>query len=281
MDDDHSSKALATSPSTLPNRLDPQSVRAALADRIPLSEAIGIVGKMLRGYANGGRDASAGYIGALAEVLAQYPRCVASQAGDLVRGVPRDCKFLPTPADVIAWCERETEPLRGIVHKYDEQQGIIAEMRKRREEGEKAAAARKTRPTLEDLKAKYGPNWGIGAFVDSSDQVARSARHPDLPRTREHGSKSRRRTLRCPHAARAGTRRQGGQAVGGGGMSAQSMVEKVSEALRAAIDGNDCIQNVCRRAPCECADDLARVAIEAMRNPTDQQRAALEPKTPE
>ncbi len=106
-------------------------------------------------------------------MLAQYPRCVAAQAGDLVRGVPRDCKFLPTPADVIAWCERETEPLRGIVHKYDEQQGIIAEMRKRREEGEKAAAARKERPTLEDLKAKYGQNWGIGQADDAAQFAAR------------------------------------------------------------------------------------------------------------
>lgn len=50
----------------------------------------------------------------------------------------------------------------------------------------------------------------------------------------------------------------------------ESMVEKVSEALRKAMSGNDCLQLVCRHPPCECADDLARAAIDAMREPTEE-----------
>jgi hypothetical protein len=40
----------------------------------------------------------------------------------------------------------------------------IAQAEARRREAEdaaKLAAARKTRPTLDDLRAKYGPNWGL------------------------------------------------------------------------------------------------------------------------
>jgi len=126
-----------------------------------LSEAIEIVGKILDCYPNGGRDATRGYIGALASVLAQYPRCVTFFAGDPHKGVPRETRFLPTPADVIAWCEREVADLRGIVDRDDYHRDIREKMKGREKEAESVAAARATRPTLQQMQDKYGPNWGI------------------------------------------------------------------------------------------------------------------------
>lgn len=127
---------------------------------------------MLRGYANGGQQASDSYIGALAEVLLQYPRCISAHAGDLVRGVPRETRFLPTPADVIAWCERETEDLRGIVHRDDYYTTLEQQQRERAAEAERLEAVRKARPTYNDLKAKHGENWGIGQQQTAEDRAA-------------------------------------------------------------------------------------------------------------
>lgn len=131
---------------------------------------------MLRGYANGGQQASGSYIGALAAVLSHYPRCVASQAGDLIKGVPRETRFLPTPADVIGWCERETEYLRSIVERDDREQRLRAEAEARRKADEKLAADRRLRPTLQQLHEQYGPDWGIGAGDDLSRAASEKTR---------------------------------------------------------------------------------------------------------
>ena len=164
---DQPNKASAIVHSGSPNVRDPQSVRVALTDRLSLSEAIDIMGQMLRGYPNG-RQVPDSYIGALAEVLAHYPRCVTSQAGDLVHGVPRETRFLPTPADVIAWCEREVAHMRQIVQRDDEYRAMIRQQQERAEQAERIAKARTARPTYSNLKAKYGPVWGIGVPTDEA-----------------------------------------------------------------------------------------------------------------
>lgn len=149
-----------------------------------MSEAIKVVGQMLRGYANGGAQASNSYIGALAEVLAHYPRCIAAHAGDLVKGVPRETRFLPTPADVIAWCERESADLRGIVERDDRERHIIGEMKRTEEEAAKLEADRKTRPTLKQMQEKYGPNWGL-----KTDEAATAAKAAHMAAL-EHANRS-------------------------------------------------------------------------------------------
>lgn len=84
-----------------------------------LSEAIDAVRKLIRAYPNGGANAGDGYIGTLAAVLGEYPRQVAMRCADPIRGVSRETKFLPTVADLVAWCERETAPLRQQVSRED------------------------------------------------------------------------------------------------------------------------------------------------------------------
>lgn len=122
---------------------------------------MGIVAKLISCYPNGGSQAGDGYIGALAAILVTYPRVVAQLSADPLRGVPRECKFLPTPADVIAWCERETAALRRPVDAEDRYSKHRAEAQQRRQDEELLVEQRKQRPTLDELRAKHGPNWGI------------------------------------------------------------------------------------------------------------------------
>ena len=131
-----------------------------------LSEAIEAATAIISGYPNGGQNAGDSYIGALASTLMGYPRQVALRCADWprklgqpLRGVCASCRFLPTPADLIAWCEKETEPLR---------RGRDRELSAARQLEERADAdtPRDGRLSYSELKAKYGDDsggWGIDA----------------------------------------------------------------------------------------------------------------------
>jgi hypothetical protein len=90
-------------------------MQRVLDDRLLLSEAIELVGKLVRAYPNGGANADRGYIGTLASVLCEFPKQVALRCVNPIHGVSRETKFLPTVADLVGWLERETEPLRKDV----------------------------------------------------------------------------------------------------------------------------------------------------------------------
>jgi hypothetical protein len=109
--DDSRAKALQTVPGSLPNKRDVSSFQRALVDRLTPSAAIEVVSRLIGLFPNGGKDAGDDYIGGLAQILANYPRSVAARAADPINGVARDTDFLPTPAVLIAWCERQTAPL--------------------------------------------------------------------------------------------------------------------------------------------------------------------------
>ncbi len=163
--DDHT-RALVTKPASLPRTCDAKSVRAALADRMFLSEAIEAVGKLVDQWPDGGKNAGKSYLGALAAVLCAYPRMVAAQACDPIKGIARETKFLPTVADLIGYCERETESLRGPVDREDRDAMLRRQAEARVEEADRWAKLRPTRETLDELRAKHGPNWGIKQPAD-------------------------------------------------------------------------------------------------------------------
>jgi hypothetical protein len=81
-----------------------------------------------------------------------YPASVVRKAYDPVYGIPGTTKFLPTPADVIAWCDRETEPLRRSEDRAARLTALDADP---------VNEDRAWRPTLEELREHYGPNWGL------------------------------------------------------------------------------------------------------------------------
>lgn len=141
-------------------------MRKALTDRLSQAEALRAVGEMLAAFPNGSPANAKGYIGALAAVLGDYPKSVALRCADPVKGVSRETRFMPTVADIVAFCERETAELRGIVDREDHLEKLAREQRERAEADAVAAAKRAARPTYDDLKAKYGENWGIGGGAD-------------------------------------------------------------------------------------------------------------------
>lgn len=108
---EHLRMDLSNSLSTLPSKLENSSVTQALTDRLLISEAIDLVGRMIAGYPNRGQ-ADKSYIGAIAEILTKYPRVAAIQCMDPVHGVTRETKFLPTPGNIIPWLEDACLPLR-------------------------------------------------------------------------------------------------------------------------------------------------------------------------
>jgi hypothetical protein len=141
-----------------------------------LSEATDAVGRLISRYPNGGQGAGRGYIGGLSAVLLEYPRSIALRCDDPLRGVPRDVKFLPTPSDLIAWCERETEDLRRPVDREDRDVKMRAELERRIAEDQALEHDRATRPTLSELQEKHGLNWGINAADPINPQARENAR---------------------------------------------------------------------------------------------------------
>lgn len=140
----------------MPIRRESSNVKLALRDRLLLSEAIDAVGRMIRGYANSGQ-AGRSYIGAIAELLLQYPRGVALRCADPFRGVARDTKFMPTPADVIGFCEKACAPMYEEAAREDR----VADQLRARVEWEKVEKD----PVL---LAK------VDAWLDRTDPVARA-----------------------------------------------------------------------------------------------------------
>lgn len=95
---------------SLPANYAKSSVQRALDDRILMSEAADLAANILAQFPNA-KEVSDGFIGALASVLMQYPRQCVLKCGDPLRGIAREIKFLSL-ADVVAWLEKETEPMR-------------------------------------------------------------------------------------------------------------------------------------------------------------------------
>ena len=132
------------------------NLQQALDDRMILSEAIEAATRIIRCYPSGGANIGDSYIGALAHTLAGYPRSIALRCADPAHGIARECRgfSLPQIADVVVWCERATEPLRGEREREIRVRRQLAE----RAEHEAVEQDRSKRLNVSELKAKYG-DW--------------------------------------------------------------------------------------------------------------------------
>jgi hypothetical protein len=128
------------------------SLRQAFTERVTLSEAIRLAGTLVGCYPYGDKPADS-YLGAIAEILREYPRFIVLD----IRKLARECKFLPTVADVVAWCERQRQMAAKPLVREDLEDAAY----RGRKQDEALEGARKQRGNLDELKAKYGPNWGI------------------------------------------------------------------------------------------------------------------------
>ncbi len=80
----------------------------------------------------------------VAALIAAYPPDVIEAALSPISGVPAKFKFMPSIAEL-------KEDLEGRMPRWEPPKtAALLE-----------APARAPRPTMEELKAKYGPNWGL------------------------------------------------------------------------------------------------------------------------
>ena len=128
-------------------------MKQALTDRMTLSEGIEAATNLMTQFPNA-KGYSDGFIGALAQVLMQYPRQVVLKCIDVRSGLARDVKFLSI-SDVVAWLERGERPLHETAARDDRVRQQV-----------KDTDAWRTMTVPESLKAK---GW---AWLDRTDPVA-------------------------------------------------------------------------------------------------------------
>jgi hypothetical protein len=150
-------------------------VRKKFNDRLGLSEAVGFAHKLLAQWPRPPTDEP--YMLALATALKAYPRCIATGAIEPVTGVGHDKTFGlgPTVADVISWCDREVAWMIRVIDADNVAKTQVAERAKMIA----AEPDRSQRPTLEELKRKYGANWGLAKenpICTASPAVAKNNR---------------------------------------------------------------------------------------------------------
>lgn len=92
-----------------------------------------------------------GYMISLGAVLEQYPNEVIVYVTDPKTGVQRNCKWPPTIAEIVSACEQHA--------------GYLARKERFANWGKDSqsslAAPEENRPTYEELKEKYGEDWGL------------------------------------------------------------------------------------------------------------------------
>jgi hypothetical protein len=115
------------------------------------------------------------FLAGLVELLAAYPTWVQDAVSNVRSGLPARHQFMPSIAEVRDYCEK-----------------LIAADRKHRELLDQwnrprlpPPVDRSNRPTCDELKAKYGPNWGINPDKppdpqkDLADLCAQAGVNPD------------------------------------------------------------------------------------------------------
>ncbi|MGF6434339.1 hypothetical protein ABIE91_009559 [Bradyrhizobium elkanii] len=107
---------------------------------------------MLDCYRTGGANNPETFVTAVAATLARYPDEVIYAVTDPTTGIPVQITWMPSIKEVNDACAKAHEPIvqNEIRLKRIREQ---MEMRERMDRGEK--------PTLDQLKEKYGENWGL------------------------------------------------------------------------------------------------------------------------
>jgi hypothetical protein len=128
--------------------------------------------KILLGcYRTGDANDPETYVAAITAVLARYPEEVITAVTHPVTGLPSSGKgWLPTIREVSEACAAAHEPIVQNELRLKRIKDQL-EARERAERGE--------RLSFDELKAKYGPNWGIGGVLPANEIAAMKA--PEKP----------------------------------------------------------------------------------------------------
>jgi hypothetical protein len=94
------------------------------------------------------------YVAAAVRVLMAYPSEIVATVADPLAGIAGKQTFLPSIAELKAECDRRHAE---VVRRVERQRCINEQIDRRR-----LIEDRSRRPTLEQLKEKFGPTWGLG-----------------------------------------------------------------------------------------------------------------------
>lgn len=118
-------------------------------------------------YRTGAANDPEVYIAAVVRVLSAYPMSIVHRVIDPVTGLPGRTKWLPTIPEINEACEELADRERRIAQ-MDDQAERQLEVRRQWE-----ASRAQPRPSLDDLKAKHGPNWGLNSEATEEDRERR------------------------------------------------------------------------------------------------------------
>jgi hypothetical protein len=90
----------------------------------------------------------------MASVLEDYSDEIIKYATDVKTGIQRKCKWPPTISEVVEFCDAERDHARKIERFNNWGKETLAERLA-------IDAPREIKPTMAEMKAKYGENWGI------------------------------------------------------------------------------------------------------------------------
>jgi len=126
-----------------------------------------LLGQFRRGEAND----PATFITSVAAVLARYSEAVVLYVTDPRTGLASKGDWLPTIHEIVAECEKLEEAGRRLVERKELEEKTL------RERAEFEAKSAK-RPSLDELRAKYGPNWGLSPVekTDAEHERKKAAR---------------------------------------------------------------------------------------------------------
>lgn len=111
-------------------------------------------------------------------VLEQYPNEVIIYISDPRTGVQRFCKWPPTISEIVEACDSRIAELKRNerYRNWGKNDPVLLE------------APQEERPTLEELKAKYGPDWGLTPVEPRNGPAFKAPTGPELTaHYREYG----------------------------------------------------------------------------------------------
>src|SRR6266404_3433468 len=132
-----------------------EKLPASTAQQARISEYATERARLLLGcYRTGDANDPATYVAAIAATLARYSEQIITDVTHPVTGLPSKKGWLPTVKEVFDACEELDEKVR---HAIAREKRIKEQLALREEEDR----LKEQRPTIEEMRAKYGENWGL------------------------------------------------------------------------------------------------------------------------
>lgn len=129
--------------------------------------------KLLLGcYRTGDANDPETYVAAVTAILARYPEEVITAVTHPATGLPAKTSWLPTIKEVTDACNAAVEPIK----QNEARQKRINEQLEMRVRAELGVGER---PTLEQMQAKHGKDWGLNLFDEKPKDLKPQAMTPE------------------------------------------------------------------------------------------------------